>query len=1127
MQKFEAYTLTFVDTIRIPYTAAPGAAEKQQLPVPADPQRRERGATQKYTGRNLSTLAAGAAAGARPEQRIGGPPGEVVAVGSSIKDDAHVVPIAELLARLGTAAGTGLSRGEARSRLARDGRNELSPVHRTPLWVLWARQMTGLFPLLLWASAALCLVAYGLDTALRENLYLGLVLIAVVATTGTFAFYVDARSRGIVDAFSQLVPTVVTVVRDGAELVVPAGEVVVGDVVRVQSGSKVPADIRILESDEMKVDNSALTGEVEPQARATECTNANPLETRNLAFFGTLCVEGRGTGVVVRCGDSTAVGRIAKLATRAKEHVAAPLQAEIDKFIKVIALVAFVLGVSFLILDVLLRPNVPNLWITNIVFMIGIIIGNVPEGLLATVTVSLALTARKMASRQVVVKALDAIETLGSTTVIASDKTGTLTQNRMTVRHLWISDATFSCATTTEGAGRDDTFDLSSGAFRDLLRVAVLCNKALFDTSQSSAEDGAIDNMSLPVLRRKTIGDASESALLKFAEPLCATGSAGKDLAGPGAVAVRERYRKVFEIPFNSTNKFQISVHAGALSASPKQLLLVIKGAPERIIDRCSRITTADGGGGGGGGVSGGVVSGGGASGGTTAATVPLDSARRIGFEAAYEALGSLGERVLACAFAPLDPKLFSANDSTRLTAEQVLAAAAKDLIFAGMFALIDPPRETVPQSVLNCQAAGIKVIMVTGDHPHTAAAIARNVNIIRHPTVDEIAAERGVQPEDVPETDVHAVVVAGSEIPGLTFGDWNRILAKESIVFARTSPEQKLDIVAHCQARGEIVAVTGDGVNDSPALNKADVGIAMGIVGSDVAKDAASVILLDDNFSSIVHGVEEGRIICDNLKKSIAYTLASTVPQIAPFLCGVIFNIPTPLSTILIIWIHLGTDLVPAIALAYERGEQGIMARPPRDPKRERLVSRKLISFSYLQIGIAQALAGFFAYLVVLTDYGFPPSVLPGNGATWGSAAGNPNVAADTLTACAFPGSAVCFDEAEALRHARTAYFIAILAVQIACLLASRTRVAPLFSRAFFTNRQLLAGVVFETCVTAAVVYVPACNTAFDTRPVRFAHWLPGLPFLGLITAGDQARKWCVRRGGRAGIWLERFTVW
>ena len=793
--------------------------------------------------------------------------------------------------------------------------------------------------MLLWLGAILCFLAYSIQASTYEeppddNLYLGIVLTGVVVITGIFSYYQESKSSKIMESFKNLVPQYALCLRDGQKINIKAEELTVGDVVEVKFGDRIPADIRVLEARGFKVDNSSLTGESEPQSRTPEFTHENPLETRNLAFFSTNAVEGTAKGIVVNIGDKTVMGRIAGLAS-GLDTGETPIAKEIAHFIHIITAVAVFLGVSFFIIAFILGYN----WLDAVIFLIGIIVANVPEGLLATVTVCLTLTAKRMASKNCLVKNLEAVETLGSTSTICSDKTGTLTQNRMTVAHMWFDNKIWEADTTEDQSGSQALKD--EPGWKKLFRVAALCNRAEFKAGQ----DG------VAVLKREVNGDASEAALLKCCE-----------LSRKNILDYRAKRSKVCEIPFNSTNKYQVSIHKKSEEEDDNDIdgqILVMKGAPERILDRCSTI----------------LVHG---------EEKPLDDEWKESFNNAYMELGGLGERVLGFCDFKLDPEKY--GDDFEYDPDEV-NFPLEGLRFVGLMSLIDPPRAAVPDAVSKCRSAGIKVIMVTGDHPITAKAIAKSVGIISegNETVEDIATRLNIPLEEVDPRQAHAAVVHGGELKDLTSDQLDEILIHHTeIVFARTSPQQKLIIVEGCQRMGAIVAVTGDGVNDSPALKKADIGVAMGIAGSDVSKQAADMILLDDNFASIVTGVEEGRLIFDNLKKSIAYTLTSNIPEISPFLLFIIADIPLPLGTVTILCIDLGTDMVPAISMAYEEAESDIMKRLPRNPFTDRLVNERLISMAYGQIGMIQASAGFFVYFVIMAENGFWPSRLLGLRKDW-----------------------------------------------------------------------------------------------------------------------------------------------
>jgi len=1103
----------------------------------------------------------------------------------------HKVSVEELESKLKTSVANGLTVADHKERLERDGPNMLSPPKVKPWWYKLLMQFVNFFAILLEVAAVMSFIGYGLDRSAPDNLYLGVVLTIVVVVTALFTFFQEFKSEKTMEKFANFLPPKSVVRRGGSSSQVDAASLVVGDVIEVKLGDKIPADIRLVENAKLKVDNSSLTGESEPQKRTVECTDDNPLETKNVAFFGTLAVDGTAVGVVVNTGDRTVFGRIAGLAA-GSDATATTLQLEIHRFVIIISAVAIALGLIFLIVGFVKGTEA----ISNLIFVIGIIVANVPEGLLATVTVSLTLTAKRMAKKNVLVKKLECVETLGSTTTICSDKTGTLTQNRMTIVHA-VTDMTIH---TTKTATQEATFDFDSPTFKNLFMLACVCAKAKFDsTDMAENPDKSIDD-------RQVNGDASEAGILKFAEKLSSV------------MPIREKNAQVATIPFNSANKFMVTINKDS-TRSDGGLRVCMKGAPERVLDRCSTIMMEG-------------------------ESRPMSDADKATINERLQTLMEGGERVLGFAQMSLDATEYPAGFEFDTENPNF---PLEGLTFVGLLALLDPPRESVPSSIKTCQSAGVQVIMVTGDHPATAKSIAKQVNIIHDPTAEDVAKERGVAVSDVDPTTVKAIVVPGSQIRDLDESDWDRVLGHEQIVFARTSPQQKLIIVENCQRLAKIVAVTGDGVNDSPALKKANIGVAMGIAGSDVSKEAADMILLDDNFSSIVSGIEEGRLIFDNLKKSIAYTLSSNIPEISPFLAFILTGIPQPLTTVLILCIDLGTDMLPAISLAYEKAESDIMLRDPRNAAVDRLVTRRLISFSYLQIGITQAAAGFMVYLIVFQDYGIASSLLPGldteryyaardeaerrwlytslerplgestdrqwfdrtadsdlspffDGAQGvidqqtaevfgdllpGADANNRPTNAEfnnmikiinSLTgrvpcrayecdsadgtsvltnqpACFSqagpvfltgintqainPEAGQCFElwsreqQSRVLRRAQTAFFISIIEVQWADVLICKTRYLSLFQQGFFSNLVLNLGLLEETLLGALLVYVPFINDPFGTEPLNVAHWLPALPFVVIIFTYDEVRKFLLRqgktKGNKFGLWLYDNTYW
>jgi len=978
----------------------------------------------------------------------------------------HTDSIEKVCQQYQTCGEKGLTDSAVEDRLKRDGYNELTPPKTTPEWVKFCRNLFGGFSTLLWIGAILCFLAYSIECVSNEdpaedNLYLGIVLSAVVIITGVFQYYQESKSDAIMESFKNMVPQQALAIRGGEKKAVLARTLVLGDIVEVKGGDRIPADLRIIQSSNMKVDNSSLTGESEPQARDNADSTVTVLEAKNLAFFSTNCVEGSARGIVIRCGDNTVMGRIAALASNV-DSGDSPIAQEIEHFIHIITGVAVVLGVVFFILAFVLGYH----WLEAVIFLIGIIVANVPEGLLATVTVCLTLTAKRMAKKNCLVKNLEAVETLGSTSTICSDKTGTLTQNRMTVAHMWFDDKIHEADTTEDQSGSDINYK-DDKTWRNLGRIAALCNRAVF----LAGEDG-------PILKRNTAGDASESALLKCCELMM------------GSVeSIRQKNPKVVEIPFNSTNKWQLSIHE---TPEDPRHLLVMKGAPERILDRCSTI----------------MING---------EEQELTEQWRTKYNDAYMELGGMGERVLGFAHFYLDqtsfPKGFAFDtDEKNFPTEK--------LCFVGLMSMIDPPRAAVPDAVAKCRSAGIKVIMVTGDHPITAKAIARSVGIISegNKTVEDIAAERKCDVKDVDKREANAAVVNGATLRDCTDEDIDEILKHHSeIVFARTSPQQKLIIVDGCQRSGHIVAVTGDGVNDSPALKKADIGVAMGIAGSDVSKQAADMILLDDNFASIVTGVEEGRLIFDNLKKSIAYTLTSNIPEITPFLVFMCFSVPLPLGTVTILCIDLGTDLLPAISLAYEQAESDIMKRNPRNKFTDKLVNERLISMAYGQIGMIQALAGFVCYFVILMQNGFLPGDIIGLRVNWDDK--NMQNVEDSY------GQQWSYTQRKIVEFTcHTMFFTAIVIVQWADLLICKTRRLSIFQQGM-KNKILIAGLFEETCLAAFLSYCPGTDAMLRMYPLEWTWWFIPMPFSLIIFVYDETRKMLIRK--QPGGWVEEETYY
>lgn len=856
----------------------------------------------------------------------------------------HKATVQTVVSSLATNQNDGLSSIEAAARLDSDGPNVLTPPTRTPWWVILFNQFTDFFSILLLFAAVLCIVAFIVDEAKdRLHLYLSIFLFTAVILTALFCFYQQQKSDRTLREFQNFLPPKALVLRDsGQKTVVDAQDLVVGDVVLINIGDKIPADVRILKSHRFTVDNSSLTGESEPIELSADVSTSDALEATNLAFFGCFAVDGSCTAAVIATGDSTVFGNIARLTASEGPDSATKttLQRDIHHFVVVIFVFALFIGLVFFSVGVAVRANL----IQNFVYSIGIIISNIPEGLLATVTVSLTASARRMARRNVLVKHLHAIETLGSTTVICTDKTGTLTQNKMRASHLSyagrVEQLDESWAAPRRDAHSLDDEDGTADGVRDcfdaLVHVASVCSTADFDGEELK------ENPHMPVEERNVFGDASEEGILRFAERMHSVRE------------YRERNALVAIIPFSSLNRYMVTVNRAPDSAFIMRV--AIKGAPERVLLRCSRILGAGG-----------------------ERTLVEHDRQLLQRQMAY--IGSRGERVLAFAEKTLSPAESASIQADVGDDPDINAIPLSDMTFVGLLSLVDPPRPGVASAVQTCKDAGIKVIMVTGDMQETALSVAQNVGVITR--------EISQQPlSQMAGDERNAIVVRGEQVNELSEAQWDTVLSHSEIVFARTSPKQKLDIVENLQRQGEIVTVTGDGCNDAPALKRANTGVAMGVSGSDVSRESAEIVILDDNFASIVSGVEEGRLIFDNLKKSIAYTLISNVPQLVPFIAFITLHIPLPFTTVLILCIDLGTDIFPAITLAYEKPENDIMSRPPRNAGKDRLMSGRLLSYSVLQLGLIQTVAGFFAYIVAFSDYGLGVLSLPGvnRGARFGT---------------------------------------------------------------------------------------------------------------------------------------------
>ena len=900
--------------------------------------------------------------------------------------DQHQIPLKTLYSRVESSP-EGVTTDEASIRLKRFGSNFLEADNHDPLWLTFLKQFINFFALLLLGGAGLALFAEKLDPG-QGNLYIGYALAGVVILNAIFTFIQQYQSEKIMDSFRKMLPTAVKVLRDGNEQEIIAEQLVPGDIIFLEEGNKVPADARLIEQNAMKVDNSSLTGESEPQLRKIECTHKNILESRNMVFSGTLIQSGNGKALIYATGMQTQIGQIVKL-TKGTQSAETPLHTELHRFIRIISTIAISLGVVFFFVSLLLGKQ----FLGSVIFAIGIIVANVPEGLLPTVTLALSMAAKRMAKKKALIKNLESVETLGSTTVICTDKTGTLTQNKMTVRGIMIG--------LQDTLINEKNFELVEHT-EHFFGSMVLCNNARYDTE-----------------RKRFIGDPTETALIDFAEKF---GNMQRFI---------EDFPRLHESPFDSETKRMITTNdVGG------KYIAYMKGAPEMVLEKCAYIVDGHHAG--------------------ANMDVRLDEIAKKRIMEMYENMAAQGERVLALAY----------------KATSTLKTKEEKFILLGLVSMVDPPRPEVPKAIKQCHTAGIRVIMVTGDYSTTAQAIAKQVGLV---------------PEGV-----SATIVTGEQLTKMSNDELQKTLQKKYLIFARTNPRQKLKIVQALQQQDEVVTVTGDGVNDAPALKNADMGVSMGIGGTEVAREASDMVLMDDNFSTIVTAIKEGRTIFENIKKFIAYILTSNIPEILPFIAFALFTIPLPLTVILILCIDLGTDIIPALGLATEKPENDIMKKPPR-PRTERLLTMKLLGMSYGIIGMIQAAAGFFSFFFVLFHGGWQ----------W--------------------GQELTFDDPLYLR-AVTVFFVSIIICQIADVYICRTRRQSVFSVGFFGNKLILLGILTELILLSIIVYFPATHSFFGTHPLSWWELTLSIPFALLIFFGDELRKYFLRKGN---TFVERWLTW
>jgi len=985
---------------------------------------------------------------------------EIEMLRQEIAIDDHKIPIHDLFNRLLTDPHTGLGAQQVDIILQRDGKNEITTPLEPPTWVRFCKNLFGGFSMLMWLGAFLCFAHYSIQSGIHaevssENMVIGIALILVILITGVFSFIQENKEVEMKKEYDRLMPENATVIRDGEEYVVDCKDIVVGDIVIIKMGDKVPADIRIFDSKNCKVDNSSLTGESEPAWRSMHMTNENALLSENIVFYSTYCVEGWAKGIVISTGDLTVVGRLSAYSIE-HERKETPISQEISNFMHVLTTAACCVGVFFFILAFM----VGYYWVDAILFMIGIIVAAVPEGMLAIVTIALSVTAKRMSSKNCLVKNLESVETLGATSILITDKTGTLTTNKLTIAHVWF-DNQIGEIDTAALQNPAISFDTANHTWKNLARVGILCNSAEFDPNSAGQ----------PVMTRSTIGDPMETALLRCVEAV-----------EGDAQVFRQMHRKLVQIPFNPDSKIQVSVHECADFSTNGYLACMI-GSPDVILQRCGSA----------------LVQG---------QERPIDQDYKNAFYYAVNELAGLGETVIALADARLPPAQFPPG--YRFSSVQV-NFPIKGYRLLGIASMIDPPKAAVPDAIAKVRAAGIKVIMVTGDHPATAAAIAKSVGIVGVDT-----PTTPITLTSVPTGQLPAGIVVGQDLETMTPETVEDVLMRTNeLVFASLKPEQKLQLVETCQRLGGVVTVTGDGVNDAAALRRADVGIAMGQTGDAYSVRCADIVLLDDNFASIVTGVEEGRLMFENLKKVLLYCLASNVPEMGAFLLSMLFQVPLPLGILSILCIDLGTDLLPAVSLAFEEPETDLMKHAPRNPAKDPLLSEQLLFLAYGQIGLIQTAAGFFTYFVIMAESGFHPGRLVGLRTAWESKAIND--LRDTY------GQEWTYDDRKQLEYmAQAGFLFTIVIIQWACVIQARSRRLSIFSRPL-NNMVLNIALVLETLIALIIIYMPGTSQGLQLVPISPVYWVPGIAWALLLVGYEELRKAIARK--HEGSWIDKET--
>ncbi len=909
------------------------------------------------------------------------------------KDNLPEMPIGEVFTTFQTSQ-QGLTSGDAVSHLQIFGANILQRVRKKSLYSRFFANFTHLMAILLWIGGIVAFIA-GMPQ-------LGVAIFLVNLINGFFSFWQEYRAEKASEALMNLLPHHVLVIRDGVVVEILASDIVPGDLLVLAEGDHIPADARLVETASLRVDQSVLTGESHPVKKIADPVLSSDLswiEYPNLVFAGTFVASGTGKAVVFATGMKTEFGKIAHI-TNTLEDELSPLQKEMIHVTRTVSIIAVGIGLLFfLILLAMTTITVAG----SFIFALGMIVAFIPEGLLPTVTLALARGSQRMADRNAIIKRMSAVETLGCTSVICTDKTGTLTQNEMTVQKIWVSKRHYSVTGvgyTPDGEILPEGEDVPETTRNDLHQVLVvsgLCTNARLVPPDDKSPIWSV------------LGDPTEGAILVAARK-----------GGVVTEQESEKAPRIKEFPFESRRKMMSTIHHVGNAD-----ILYLKGDPASVLLSSTSIQ-----------IEGEII--------------VLSDAMRREVEQVIDEYASYGLRILGVAKRSL-PRDVSMHDPE---------AMETNLTFLGLIAMMDPPRPEVALAVEKCRRACIRIIMITGDYGLTAKSIAQKIGIAKKETA----------------------IVTGADLDLMDERTLQEILSGD-VIFARASPEHKLRIVSSLQEMGHIVAVTGDGVNDAPAIKKADIGVAMGMSGTDVAKEAADVVLTDDNFASIVNAVEEGRGVYSNIKKFTGYIFTSNTPEAVPFILFAFSKgrIPLALDVMQILSIDLGTDLVPALALGAEKPEPGVMDKPPRSMN-EHLITRSLLIRSYLWLGPIQSLAAISAFYFQYWTNGY-----------WGQFLDLPSLGP-------------LYQSATAMALA------AVVTTQIGNVLACRTDHGSIFDIGFFSNRLIWIGIVIELVLVILIIYVPALQVIFGTAAFPLENWLLLFAFAPLLLIAEEIRKGVIR---------------